>query len=222
MVTGAEAFVPDTRRLATLADAAQRCQGCDLYHDATQVVFGAGPAAARMVLVGEQPGDREDVAGRPFVGPAGRLLDRALQSAGVDRDTVYLTNAVKHFKFTREASGKRRIHKTPSRTEVVACRPWLFAELDAIEPEVVVLLGATAAKSLMGNDFRLTAYRGEVLELPDDRGQGRLRVRPRVVATAHPSAVLRGPADRREVAFADLVSDLRCAARLLDSQPTRV
>ncbi|MCV7153959.1 UdgX family uracil-DNA binding protein [Mycolicibacterium pyrenivorans] len=221
-MTGAQEFVPETRRLGTLADAAQRCQGCDLYRDATQVVFGTGPTAARIALVGEQPGDREDIAGRPFVGPAGRLLDKALESAAVDRGTVYLTNAVKHFKFTREGAGKRRIHKTPSRTEVVSCRPWLLAELDAVRPEVVVLLGATAAKSLMGNGFRLTAHRGEVLELPDDSGLARLRARPLVVATAHPSAVLRGPADRREAAFAALVSDLRCAAQALDIQATRV
>ncbi|MDZ4235124.1 MAG: UdgX family uracil-DNA binding protein [Dietzia sp.] len=221
MVAGAGEFVPETRRLGTLAEAAQHCQGCDLYRDATQVVFGTGPTTARMVLVGEQPGDREDIAGRPFVGPAGRLLDKALESAAVDRGTVYLTNAVKHFKFTSEGTGKRRIHMTPSRTEVVACRPWLFAELDAVSPAVVVLLGATASKSLMGNDFRLTAHRGEVLELSDDSGLAQLRTRPLVVATAHPSAVLRGPADRREAAFAALVSDLRCAARALASQPTR-
>ncbi len=142
---GAEEFIPDSRSLRTLAGAAEHCKGCDLFRDATQTVFGAGPPAARMVLVGEQPGDQEDVAGEPFVGPAGRLLDKALKLADVDRGSVYLTNVVKHFKFSRTAGSKRRIHKTPSRTEVVACRPWLFAELDAIDPDVVVL-GATAGK----------------------------------------------------------------------------
>src|SRR5215211_3012043 len=160
-------FVPDTHDLDGLSDAAQSCKGCDLYLNATQTVFGAGAAAAEMMLVGEQPGDQEDKAGAPFVGPAGKLLDKALDSAGIDRKRLYVTNAVKHFKFTLPERGKRRIHKTPSRTEVVACRPWLFAEMMSVEPDVVVLMGATAAKSLMGNDFRLTAHRGEAMHLPD-------------------------------------------------------
>ena len=160
--TAAE-FVPDSLDIDELATAAHSCKGCDLYLDATQTVFGAGSAKAGLVLVGEQPGDQEDKAGAPFVGPAGRLLDKALVAASVDRDRVYVTNAVKHFKFTLPERGKRRIHKTPSRTEVVACRPWLFAELMSVQPEVVMLLGATAAKSLMGSAFRLTAHRGEVL-----------------------------------------------------------
>ncbi|MDX1886138.1 UdgX family uracil-DNA binding protein [Mycolicibacterium sp. 120270] len=205
-------FVPDTHDLSVLADAAQGCKGCDLYRNATQAVFGAGSAEAKVMLVGEQPGDQEDKAGQPFVGPAGRLLDKALVTAGIDRDSVYVTNAVKHFKF--EERGKRRIHKTPSRTEVVSCRPWLLTELDVIQPEVVVLLGATAAKSLMGSDFRLTRHRGEVLRLPDTNGLVDLDVDPQVVATVHPSAILRGPSEEREKAFDAFVADLRVVAGL--------
>lgn len=169
-------FVPDTRVLDELADAAHGCKGCDLYLDATQTVFGGGSPTARMMLVGEQPGDQEDKVGAPFVGPAGRLLDKALVQAGIERDQVYVTNAVKHFKFTLPERGKRRIHKTPGRTEVVACRPWLLAELEAVRPEILVLMGATAAKSLLGSDFRLTAHRGEVLRLP---AVGEIEVAPR-------------------------------------------
>lgn len=209
----AQDYLPDSRDLVSLADAAAGCRGCDLYRDAEQTVFGAGPASARMLLVGEQPGDREDRAGEPFVGPAGRLLDKALSAAAIDRGQVYLTNAVKHFKFTRASGSKRRIHKTPSRTEVVACRPWLFAELQAIEPEVVVLLGATAAKALLGTDFRLTEHRGEVLRAPEADYA--------VVTTPHPSSVLRGPAERRAAGFGDLVHDLGTAAGLLDSTGRR-
>lgn len=187
--------------------------GCELYADATQSVFGQGSAAATVMLIGEQPGDQEDKAGAPFVGPAGRLLDKALEAAGIDRGSVYVTNAVKHFKFTLPERGKRRIHKTPSRTEVVACRPWLMAELDAVRPDVVVLLGATAAKALMGNDFRLTAHRGEVLSLPTTDLD--LDLDPRVVATVHPSSVLRGPPENREQALEALTDDLRVAARLM-------
>jgi DNA polymerase len=176
-------------------------------------VFGAGPRAARMMLVGEQPGDQEDRAGKPFVGPAGRILDQALDAAGIDRDDLYVTNAVKHFKFTvRTERGKRRIHQTPSRTEAVACRPWLFAELDAVEPAVVVLMGAVAAKSLLGNDFRLTAHRGELLHLATDDG---LRD-PDLVVTVHPSSILRGPPERRDEALSGLVDDLRFAAEIRD------
>jgi DNA polymerase len=207
-------YVPSTRDLAELAAAAQGCRGCRLYEDASQAVFGDGPPAARLMLVGEQPGDREDLAGEPFVGPAGKLLDKALLQAGVERSPVYVTNAVKHFKFTPSERGTRRIHKTPSRTEVVACRPWLFAELEAVDPAVVVLLGATAAKSLLGNDFRVTAHRGEVLRLPPDGAPP--GVDPSVVATIHPSAVLRGPADARAESLAALVADLKVAAELLD------
>jgi DNA polymerase len=204
---GAADFVPPTRSLTVLADAVRGCRGCDLYRDAEQAVFGAGPRSAHLMLVGEQPGDREDRMGRPFVGPAGRLLDKALDAASVDRAGVYVTNAVKHFKFTER--GKRRIHQKPSRTEVVACRPWLLAELAAVAPDTLVLMGATAAQSLLGNDFRLTAHRGEVLALPDAPAPA-----PDVVVTIHPSAVLRGPDESRAQAFDSLVEDLRFAAGL--------
>jgi uracil-DNA glycosylase len=207
-------FVPASHDLDELTEAAHSCKGCDLYLDATQTVFGAGLSTADIMLVGEQPGDQEDKAGAPFVGPAGRLLDKALVAAGVDRNRLYVTNAVKHFKFTLPERGKRRIHKTPSRTEVVACRPWLIAELSSVEPEVLMLLGATAAQSLMGSTFRLSAHRGEVLRLPDTDG---LAVDPQVVVTAHPSSVLRGPPEQRDKAFDALVSDLRFAASLLAS-----
>ena len=199
--------------LTKLAKDAQGCQRCDLYRNATQTVFGAGARTAPLMLVGEQPGDQEDKAGKPFVGPAGRLLDRALTAADIDRERVYVTNAVKHFKF--EQRGKRRIHKAPSRTEVVACQPWLLGEINAVAPDVVVLLGATAAKSLLGTSFRLTAHRGEALRLPDDAVTVDLDVDPQLVATAHPSAVLRGPPQDRETAFKALVTDLKFAAGLL-------
>ena len=205
-------FVPDSHDLDELTEAAQSCKGCDLYLNANQTVFGAGASDAVMMLVGEQPGDQEDKAGAPFVGPAGRLLDKALEAAGVDRDRLYVTNAVKHFKFTLPERGKRRIHKTPSRTEVVACRPWLFAEMMSLHPDVIVLLGATAAQSLMGSTFRLTAHRGEVLHLPADDVTANLGFDPDVVVSAHPSSVLRGPPDDREKAFDALVSDLKFAA----------
>jgi uracil-DNA glycosylase len=208
----AAAYVPDTDDLTVLSDASQSCEGCDLFRDATQAVFGEGSPEAKVVFVGEQPGDQEDKAGHPFVGPAGRLLDKALVAAGIDRASVYVTNAVKHFKF--EERGTRRIHKTPSRTEVVSCRPWLLNELDAIQPDVVVLLGATAAKSLMGSNFRLTAHRGEVLRLPADDKKIDLDIDPQVVATVHPSAILRGPPEDREKAFDALVADLRVVAEL--------
>jgi uracil-DNA glycosylase len=215
---GAAEFVPDTHDLASLADAARRCRGCDLYRDADQTVFGQGPPTARMMLVGEQPGDKEDRAGEPFVGPAGRLLDKALDAAHVERTPVYVTNAVKHFKFKATDTGQRRIHQTPGRTEVVACRPWLFAELEAVEPEVLVLMGATAAKSLLGNDFRVTAHRQEVLRLPED---GEHPIDPQTVVTVHPSSILRGPRERRDEAFDALVADLRFAATLLGGTRTR-
>lgn len=200
----AQDFVPDGGGLDELRAAAAGCRGCDLYRGADQTVFGAGSAGARVLVLGEQPGDQEDRKGEPFVGPAGRLLDRAFEEAGIDRAAVYLTNAVKHFKFVER--GKRRIHKTPSRTEVVACRPWLDAELDVVAPELVVLLGATAAKSLLGQDFRVTKERGKVLGLPDRDGV-------RAVATVHPSSVLR--ADDREAAYQEMLADLTVAAKVL-------
>ena len=206
-------FVPHARTLDSLADAAKTCRGCGLYVDAEQTVFGAGRRSARMMLVGEQPGDQEDHAGTPFVGPAGRVLDRALDDAGVDRDTLYVTNAVKHFKFVRAERGQRRIHKTPSRLEVVACRPWLFAEFEAVTPDVVVLMGATAAKSLLGNDFRLTAHRQEVLRAREAKDAP--PVDADLIVTVHPSSILRGPPENRDEAMRGLVADLRFAAERL-------
>jgi uracil-DNA glycosylase family protein len=210
---GAASYVPHTDDLSRLAQAARTCMGCGLYLDAEQTVFGEGAGDAAMMLVGEQPGDQEDRRGRPFVGPAGHLLDKALRDAHIDREQLYVTNAVKHFKFSRVTGGQRRIHKTPSRTEVVACRPWLFAEITAVQPDVVVLMGATAAQSLLGSGFRLTAHRGEELRLPAE-ALNDLGVDPAVVATAHPSSVLRGPAEDRTRNFDALVADLRFAARL--------
>lgn len=201
--------MPDSADLHEVAAAAADCQGCELFRDAEQTVFGRGAPAASMMLVGEQPGDREDRSGEPFVGPAGTLLDKALDAADMTRDGLYVTNAVKHFKFTER--GKRRIHQKPNRTEVVACRPWLFAELNLIEPEVLVLLGATAAQALLGAKFRLTAHRGTELRLP----AGEVDVDPAVVVTAHPSAILRGRPEDRDKAFGALVADLRFAAGLL-------
>ncbi|MEU9364699.1 UdgX family uracil-DNA binding protein [Streptomyces avermitilis] len=191
--------------------AAAECRGCPLHENATQTVFGKGAATARIILVGEQPGDQEDKQGEPFVGPAGRLLDEALTEAGIDRDTTYVTNAVKHFKFTRTEGGKRRIHKAPDLRELTACRPWLLAELHLVRPDVVVALGATAGKALLGRSFRVTKDRGTLIPLPDE-DEGRNEDGERyVVATLHPSAVLRS--DDREAAYAGLVSDLKVAAR---------
>lgn len=203
--TTAAPFVPATRDLDVLRSAAEACRGCPLWEPATQVVFGAGDPAASVLLVGEMPGDKEDLAGEPFVGPAGRILDQALEAAGIDRTRCYTTNAVKHFKY--EQRGARRIHKTPSRTEVVSCRPWLEAELDTVAPEVLVLLGATAAKAVLGPGFRVTADRGRLLESD---------AAPAVVATVHPSQVLRVPREGRDDALAGLVADLTVVAGLLD------
>lgn len=200
---------PDTTDLDRLRSAAADCRACPLHRDATQTVFGEGTAGAKVLVVGEQPGDKEDLAGEPFVGPAGKLLDRAFAEAGFDRQSMYVTNAVKHFKFKRDDRGKRRIHQKPGRTEVVACRPWLLAELRAVRPELVLLLGATAAQSLLGTKFKLTAHRGEPVDAPADVAD----LVPSAVATVHPSAILRAP-DRDE-AYAAFVADLRAAAKLL-------
>lgn len=206
---GAEKFLPKRRTLATLREASKECQGCDLYIPATQTVFGEGPSSARVVLVGEQPGNSEDLEGRPFVGPAGALLDRALVAAKIDRKQVYVTNAVKHFSF--EPRGKARLHKRPRPGEVRACAPWLHAELDLIEPDVLVLLGATAAQSLFGPSFRITEQRGKKLESD---------LAPFVIATIHPSAVLRAPdAAAREESFQSLVADLKVVAQALRRKP---
>ncbi|MEU9554926.1 UdgX family uracil-DNA binding protein [Streptomyces fumanus] len=200
-------FVPDHGGLTALRKAAANCRGCPLHRDATQTVFGQGSADARVMLIGEQPGDQEDRQGRPFVGPAGKLLDRALAEAGIDPAEAYVTNAVKHFKFTRSEPGKRRIHKAPAVRETKACGPWLAAELALVEPELIVVLGATAGKALLGSSFRVTRVRGTVLE---EEIHGRPE---RLVPTVHPSAVLR--ADDREAAYRGLVADLGTAARAL-------
>ena len=198
-------FVPQTKSVRTLTVAAHECRGCDLYKTATQVVFGAGPGKARVVFVGEQPGDQEDRQGAPFVGPAGVMLDKALEDAGIPRDDVYVTNAVKHFKW--EPRGKRRIHKKPRASEVKACRPWLEAELRAVKPEIVVCLGATAAQSMLGAQFKLMQNRGKLVVSP---------LAEHVVATIHPSAVLRAPdSEGRRQAYESLVADLRVVAKAL-------
>ncbi|MGW4528908.1 UdgX family uracil-DNA binding protein [Amycolatopsis sp. NPDC004378] len=204
-----EAEPPDTTDLDRLRSAASGCRACPLHRDATQTVFGSGPGRAKVLVVGEQPGDKEDLAGEPFVGPAGKLLDRAFGEAGFDRETLYVTNAVKHFKFKRDERGKRRIHQKPGRTEVVACRPWLLAELRAVRPGLVVLLGATAAQSVLGTKFKLTAHRGEPVAVPDDVAE----LVPSAIATVHPASILRSP-DRDE-AYAAFVDDLEAARSLL-------
>lgn len=214
---GAAAFVPDSGSLPELELAARRCQGCELYLPATQTVFGAGPASARVVLVGEQPGDVEDQRGQPFVGPAGRLLDRALDDAGIDREQAYVTNAVKHFRFTG-APGKRRIHQKPDLAHVSACRPWLDAELTLLAPELVVVLGATAASALLGPAFRVTRQRGVLMPWDGPAGGEDAGVHAGwILATIHPSAVLRTQDDGRAAAYDGLVADLRVAAGALAS-----
>ena len=201
----AAAFVPSKASIEELRVAVQKCEGCDLYRHATQAVFGEGRAAPRLVLVGEQPGDKEDLAGHPFVGPAGVLLNQALEDAGIDRAEAYVTNAVKHFKF--EARGKRRIHKKPSAGEVTACKPWLDAELELLRPEVIVCLGATAAQSVIGKRHRLLQERGKFFTHP---------MAKTVTATVHPSAILRAvdPEERR-AAYSAFVEDLKAVRRHL-------
>jgi uracil-DNA glycosylase len=200
-----EAPVPSSRNLTKLRSAAKECKACDLWKTGTQTVFGEGPASAEILFVGEQPGDKEDLAGKPFVGPAGRVFDEALEAAGIARELAYVTNAVKHFKW--EARGKRRIHKKPNWSEMAACRPWLEAELEAVEPKVLVVLGATAAQSLLGRDFRVTQQRGRPVESD---------LAPHVVATVHPSSILRQRSEEeRDVAMKELVADLKVVAKLL-------
>jgi uracil-DNA glycosylase family protein len=198
---------PDGASLAELKKAALGCTACELAGPATQTVFGRGPADARMMLIGEQPGDVEDQKGLPFVGPAGRLLIGALEEAGIDKTSVYVTNAVKHFRFNPSSSG-RRIHQTPDRIHLVACRPWLVAELRQVRPELIVILGATAGKTLLGQDFRVTRDRGKVLDGPAGSGA-------RIVATLHPSAILRTDPATRPDAHAGFVADLRLAREAL-------
>ena len=198
---------PESTRLDVLRDAAARCTACELAGPATQTVFGEGPSDAQVVFVGEQPGDREDLDGRPFTGPAGRLLDKALVDAGIDRTSVYVTNAVKHFRFEAVRGGKQRLHKTPTTTQVRICHPWLEAELRSVSPRLVVALGATAAKALRGPAFRITQERGQLSRLETNGS------RAAFLATVHPSAVLRS--DDREAAYADFVADLEVAAQSL-------
>ena len=200
----AASLVPPNPSLTALRSAAARCTACDLYKTATQTVFGEGASKAEVMFVGEQPGDQEDLAGKPFVGPAGQLLDKALEDAGIDRGKVYVTNVVKHFKW--QARGKRRIHQKPNASEVAACRPWLEAELDVVRPRVLVCLGATAAQALLGRQFRVTRDRGR----PVESG-----LAEHVLATVHPSSVLRADAETREREYAALVKDLKVVAKLL-------
>jgi DNA polymerase len=190
-----------------LHDAAKNCKACGLYKTGTQTVFGEGGSKARILFVGEQPGNEEDLSGRPFVGPAGRLLDRALEEAGIDRSLAYVTNVVKHFKW--EPRGKRRIHAKPNQAEIAACTPWLNAELTLIRPDVVVCLGATAAQALLGKQFRVSKQRGEWIESP---------LAPHVMATVHPSAILRADEDR-EQQMRMFVEDLRKVAQVLAARP---
>jgi uracil-DNA glycosylase len=201
----AASYLPERRSHVRLAQAIPACRECALWEQATHAVIGRGRISTGMMLVGEQPGDQEDRAAAPFVGPAGRMLNRALAASGMERDEVYVTNVVKHFKWTPR--GKRRLHQRPSREEVDACAPWLAAEIDLVRPDVLVLLGATAAQALLGSSFRITRQRGV-----DVTNTG---LAPHVLATAHPSSILRVPAgDGRRAAFAELVADLQAAARL--------
>lgn len=198
-------FLPERITLSMLRAEAANCRECDLWKNATQTVFGEGKERARLVMIGEQPGDQEDLDGHPFVGPAGQLLDRALKDAGIDREQVYVTNAVKHFKWTPR--GKRRIHEKPRASEIAACHPWLIGELELVQPEAVVCLGATAAQSLLGTDFRVTRDRGKWIEAPPY---------PMILATVHPSSILRARSEsEREEQYQAFVIDLRVAAKIL-------
>lgn len=197
-------FLPASHSLKALRAAAADCQGCQLYRRATQTVFGEGRASASLILIGETPGDQEDLTGHPFVGAAGRLLNEALAEAGIDRKTTYVTNAVKHFKWTPR--GKRRLHAKPTSREIAACRPWLDAELNAVSARLIVCLGATAAQALLGKNFRVIRQRGEILPGPNETS---------ILATYHPSAILRAPDDQRTQMRAEFVSDLQKAAAWL-------
>jgi len=198
-------LIPDRPTLTSVRDAAKDCQACHLWRRGTQTVFGEGARRAQLMFVGEQPGDQEDIAGHPFVGPAGKLLDRALAEAGIDRATVYVTNVVKHFKW--EPRGKRRIHKKPNAAEIAACRPWLDTEVELVTPRAIVCLGATAAQALLGRQFRVTAHRGEFVAST---------LAPLVLATVHPSSILRAPdAETRREEMRRFTDDLRTVARAL-------
>jgi DNA polymerase len=201
-------FIPSRPTLERLREAAAGCRGCDLWRNATQTVFGEGPKRADVMLVGEQPGDQEDRQGHPFVGPSGRLLDEGLSEAGIDRSRVYVTNAVKHFKFVRVELTRRRLHKKPAPGEVRACHPWLEEEIRLVRPRVIVALGATAAQALLGPKFKVTQQRGKAVRSEWART---------VIATVHPSAVLRAPADAREQARREFFADLRRVARAIQA-----
>lgn len=202
---GAAELIPDRPTLAKVRETAKACRACDLWKLGTQTVFGEGSSQAPIMFVGEQPGNEEDLAGHPFVGPAGRLLDRALADAGIDRATVYVTNVVKHFKW--EPRGKRRLHKKPNAHEIAACRPWLDTEVMLVKPRIIVCLGATAAQELLGRQFRVTAHRGEFVPSP---------LAPLVLATVHPSSILRAPDDEaRHREMKRFIDDLRKVARAL-------
>jgi DNA polymerase len=204
-LTTAASLIPPKPTLPKMREAAKGCQACDLWQRGTQTVFGEGSPHAKVMLVGEQPGDREDLAGRPFVGPAGALLDKVLAEAGIDRNQVYVTNVVKHFKW--EPRGKRRIHKKPNSLEITACRPWLDAEIAVTKPQVVVCLGATAAQALLGKSFKVTQHRGEFVAS---------ELAPYVTATVHPSSILRAPDDEtRHEEMRKLVADLKKVAEIL-------
>jgi uracil-DNA glycosylase family protein len=209
--TSAEEFLPARMNLKALREAAEHCRGCDLYKNATQTVFGEGPRRASVILLGEVPGDEEDKQGRPFVGPAGRLLDEALEEAGLARDEVYVTNAVKHFRW--EPRGKRRLHKKPTARQIEACKPWLHAEILVVEPEVIVCLGATAAQTMLGREFRITKHRGKFFKSEHAAW---------LVATYHPSAVLRAPEkEDRDRMRAEFIEDLHHAVERLGTAAAR-
>jgi uracil-DNA glycosylase family protein len=203
----ARALIPERPTLGALREAAACCRACHLWRLGTQTVFGDGPREARLMLVGEQPGDQEDQIGKPFVGPAGRLLDRALEQAGIGRDGVYLTNVVKHFKWRPSPNGKRRIHQSPNEREIAACKPWVEEEIALLRPLALVCLGAVAAKALLGPDVRVTRQRGQLLESP---------LAPLATATVHPSSILRGPDEARRSAMAAFVADLAAVAEALE------
>jgi len=201
----AESLVPDSPTLSSLQEAASDCKACDLWENATQTVFGEGAKRAKVIFIGEQPGNDEDLKGRPFVGPAGRILDQALDEAGIDRRQTYVTNVVKHFKW--EPRGKRRIHKKPNSTEIEACRPWLEAEIATVRPEIIVCLGATAAQALLGKEFRVSRQRGQPIPSP---------LAELVMATVHPSSILRAPDDTRESEMEQFIDDLKVVANALN------
>jgi len=204
-------LIPPQKTIPALRNAAAGCQACDLWKLGTQTVFGEGGTHVRVILVGEQPGDQEDLQGRPFVGPAGRILDKALAEAGIDRDETYVTNAVKHFKW--EPRGKRRIHKKPNSVEITACKPWLEAELSVLKPDVVVCLGATAAQALLGKDFRVSTQRGQRIESD---------LAPNVIATVHPSSLLRAPDEEtRRIETKRFVDDLKEVEKVIRRLPPR-